>query len=46
MDYKKKFGIFSGLLGGPWDLVTTYNWDYKPTYNLGNPYEPIYGECK
>ena len=21
------------LLGGPWDLVTTYNWAYKPTYN-------------
>ena len=18
-----------GLLGGPWDLVTTYNWDYN-----------------
>ena len=24
------------LLGGPWDLVTTYNWDYIPTYNWGN----------
>ena len=22
-----------GLLGGPWDLVTTYNWAYNPTYN-------------
>ena len=21
------------LLGGPWDLVTTYNWAYNPTYN-------------
>ena len=20
------------LLGGPWDLVTTYNWAYNPTY--------------
>ena len=20
-------------LGGPWDLVTTYNWAYNPTYN-------------
>ena len=19
------------VLGGPWDLVTTYNWDYTPT---------------
>ena len=22
------------LLGGPWDLVTTYNWAYNPTYNF------------
>ena len=22
------------LLGGPWDLVTTYNWTYSPTYNF------------
>ena len=22
-----------GLLGGPWDLVTTYNWAYNPDYN-------------
>ena len=29
------------LLGGPWDLVTTYNWCYNPTYNWGNPYRPI-----
>ena len=29
------------VLGGPWDLVTTYNWDYNPTYNCGNPYKPI-----
>ena len=21
------------ILGGPWDLVTTYNWAYSPTYN-------------
>ena len=21
------------ILGGPWDLVTTYNWAYNPTYN-------------
>ena len=21
------------LLGGPWDLVTTYNWANSPTYN-------------
>ena len=30
--------IMRGLLGGPWDLVTTYNWDYNPTCNWGNPY--------
>ena len=30
-----------GILGGPWDLVSTYNWDYNPTYNWGNPYKPI-----
>ena len=29
------------VLGGPWDLATTYNWDYNPTYNWGNPYKPI-----
>ena len=23
----------SELLGGSWDLVTTYNWAYNPTYN-------------
>ena len=22
-----------GLLGGSWDLVTTYNWAYNPTYD-------------
>ena len=27
-----------GSLGGPWDLVATYNWDYNPTCNWGNPY--------
>ena len=26
---------------GPWDLVTTYNWAYKPTYTWGNVYKPI-----
>ena len=26
------------VLGGPWDLVTTYNWDYNPTCNWGNLY--------
>ena len=30
-----------GVLGGPWDLVSTYNWDYNPTYNWGNPYKPV-----
>ena len=29
--------VVRGLLGGPWDLVTTYNWGYKPTCNWGNP---------
>ena len=24
-----------GLLGGAWDLVTTYNWDYNPPYTWG-----------
>ena len=24
---------FPPILGGPWDLVTTYNWAYNPTYN-------------
>ena len=24
-----------GLLGGPWDLVITYNWDYNPTDLVG-----------
>ena len=26
-------GLGWGLLGGPWDLVTIYNWDNNPTYN-------------
>ena len=27
-------GLISGLiLGGPWDLVSTYNWAYNPNYN-------------
>ena len=29
------------VLGGPWDLVTTYDWDYNPPYNWANPYKPI-----
>ena len=24
-----------------WDLATTYNWAYNPTYNSGNPNKPI-----
>ena len=31
----------AAILGGPWDLVTTYNWDYNPTYNWGNPYKSM-----
>ena len=27
--------VNGALLGGPWDLVTTYNWPHKPTYNWG-----------
>ena len=23
----------SFILGGPWDLVATYNWTYNPNYN-------------
>ena len=34
------------VLGGPWDLVSTYNWDYNPTCNRGNPYKPIQGDYK
>ena len=30
-----------GPLGGSWDLVTTYCWDYNPTYNWGNPCKAI-----
>ena len=26
-----EFGVHR-LLGGSWDLVTTYNWAYSPTY--------------
>ena len=33
-------GILGGL-GGPWDLVTTYNWAYNPTYHWGNPLKSI-----
>ena len=34
------------VLGGPWYLVTTYNWDYNPTYNWGNPLKSIQGYYK
>ena len=26
-------GTVLPLLGGSWDIVTTYNWAYNPTYN-------------
>ena len=26
------------VLGGSWDLVTIYNWEYNPIYTWGNPY--------
>ena len=29
------------MLGGPWDLVITYNWDYNPTCNWGTPISPL-----
>ena len=28
-----RFKVWGRLLGGSWDLVTTYNWAYDPTYN-------------
>ena len=31
------------ILGGPWDLGTTYNCVYTPTYIWGNPYKPFRG---
>ena len=37
---------YKDLLGGPWDLVTTYNWAYNPTCNWGNPYKPIWENYK
>ena len=28
-------GVIQGIvIGGPWDLVTTCNWAYNPTYNF------------
>ena len=33
----------SGLLGGPLDVVTTYERDYNPIYNRGNPISPFRG---
>ena len=26
------YSSYKGLLAGPWDLVTTCNWDYYPAY--------------
>ena len=34
------------VLGGPWDLVITYNRDYNPPDSWGNPYKPIQGDYK
>ena len=34
-------GLKAKVLGGPWDLGTTHNWDYNPTYNRGNPLRSI-----
>ena len=31
----------TALLGGPWDLVTTYNWGYNPTHNWVTPISPF-----
>ena len=39
-------GDTRNLPGDPWDLVTTYNWAYNPTYNWGNPHKPIEGDYK
>ena len=29
----RRYAIEAVVLGGSWDLVTTYNWAYNPTYN-------------
>ena len=36
-------GGVHALLGGSWDLASTYNWGYNPIYNWGNPYKVIQG---
>ena len=33
-------------LGGSWDLITTYNWAYNPTYNWDNPNKALSGYYK
>ena len=35
-----------GVLGGPWDLVTTHNWAYNPTYRSTKWADRGYPNCK
>ena len=35
--------ILGSILGGAWDLVITFNWDYNRTYNWGSPISPFRG---
>ena len=37
---------FLAVLGGSWDLVTTYNWAYSPTCNWANLHKAIEGDYK
>ena len=37
---------FEELLGGSWDLLTTYNWAYDPTYTRANPHKALEGYYK
>ena len=34
------------ILGGSWDLATTCNWAYSPTYNWANLHKASQGELK
>ena len=40
------FKISSILLGGSWELVTTFDWAYNPTYTWGNLYQTSWVDCK
>ena len=34
-------GIWQHLLEGSWDLVTIYNWGYRPTHNWIRPFRGL-----